>query len=93
MKVGICSFKMIMYEGGSLKEKRMIVRSLIQRIRSRYNVSISEVADHEKWKLATIGFCCISNEKQHVERTMQEVIRFAEADGRMELMDIETEIV
>ncbi len=93
MKVGICSFRMMMYERGSLKEKRMIVKSLTQRISSRYNVSIAEVADQEKWKMATIGFCCVSNDKLHVERTMQEVLRFIESDGRMELVDIETEIV
>lgn len=93
MRVGICSFRMIMYEGGSLKEKRMVVKSVTQRIKSRYNVSVAEVADHKQWRLATIGFSCVSNDKLHVERTIQEVLKFVESDGRMEIMDIETEIV
>ncbi|SFH53102.1 hypothetical protein SAMN05192551_101390 [Tindallia magadiensis] len=93
MKVGICTFNLMMYEGNSLKEKRMIVKSVIERIKSRYNVSIAEIADQDKWRLATIGFCCISNNKSHVEKTIQEVVRFLEKDGRMELMNIDMEVI
>ncbi|SDY24675.1 DUF503 domain-containing protein [Tindallia californiensis] len=93
MKVGICTFNIMMYEGSSLKEKRMIVKSVIERIKSRYNVSIAEIADQDKWRLATIGFCCISNNKRHVEKTIQEVLRFLEKDGRGELINIDMEVI
>ena len=91
--VGIGSFTLLLYEGVSLKEKRMVVKSLIQKIGSRYNVSIAEVGEHDKWQRSEIGFSCVSNERTHIEKMMQEIIRFAESDGRGEIMDIQTEIV
>ncbi len=91
--VGIGSFTLLLYEGVSLKEKRMVVKSLIQKISSRYNVSIAEVGEQEKWQRSEIGFSCVSNERGHIEKMMQEIIRFAESDGRGEVMDIQTEIV
>jgi uncharacterized protein len=91
--VGICSFTMYLHEGTSLKEKRMILKSLTQRIKSRYNVSIAEIGAQEKWQRSEIGISCVSNSRIHVEKTLQEVLRFAEADGRAEIMNIEKEII
>lgn len=91
--VGIGSFTLLLYEGVSLKEKRMVIKSLMQKISSRYNVSIAEVGEQEKWQLSEIGFSCVGNEKAHVEKMMQEIVRFAESDGRGEIINIQTEIV
>jgi uncharacterized protein len=93
LKVGICSFTLLLHEGASLKEKRMVVRSLTQKINSRYNVSIAEVGEQDKWQRAEIGFSCVSNNRRHVERMIQEVLRFVESDGRAEVMDIHQEIL
>ncbi len=93
MYVGIASFTLLLYEGASLKDKRMVVKSLIQKISSRYNVSIAETGEHDKWQRSEIGFSCVSNERRHVERMLQEIIRFAESDGRGEIMDIQQEIL
>ena len=91
--VGICSFEWMFYEGASLKDKRMIVKSLIQRLSSRYNVSVAEIGAHDKWQLAAIGFSCVGNERRHVERMLQEVLRFIESDGRGEVFNIQQEII
>ena len=91
--VGICSFTLLLYEGASLKEKRMVVKSLTQKISSRYNVSIAEIGEQDKWQRAEIAFSCVSNNRRHVERMIQEVLRFAESDGRAEVVDIQQEIL
>lgn len=91
--VGIGSFTLLLYEGCSLKDKRMVIKSLMQKISSRYNVSIAEVGNQDKWQRSEIGFSCVGNDKSHVERMMQEIIRFAEGDGRGEILDIQVEIV
>ena len=93
LNVGICSFTLLLYEGASLKEKRMVVKSLTQKISSRYNVSIAEIGEQDKWQRAEIGFSCVSNNRRHVERMIQEVLRFVESDGRVEVMDIQQEIL
>ena len=76
-----------------MKEKRMVVKSLTQKISSRYNVSIAEVGEMDKWQRAEIGFSCVSNDRKHLERMIQEILRFVEADGRGEVMNIQKEIV
>lgn len=93
MLVGTCRFTMILYEGTSLKEKRMIIKSLIQRMQSRYNVSVAETDGQDKWQRAEIGFACVSNNRRHVERMIQEILRFAESDGRGEIMNIQQEVI
>jgi uncharacterized protein len=93
LNVGICSFTLLLYEGASLKEKRMVIKSLTQKISSRYNVSIAEIGEQDKWQRSEIGFSCVSNNRRHVERMIQEVLRFVESDGRVEVMDIQQEIL
>ncbi|SMP39169.1 DUF503 domain-containing protein [Anoxynatronum buryatiense] len=91
--VGICSFDLLLHEGASLKEKRMIVQSLMKRVSSRYNVSVAEIDKQDKWQIAGIGFSCVGNDRRHVERMLQEILRFIEADGRGEVMNIEREMI
>jgi len=91
--VGLCSFTLILHEGASLKEKRMVIKSLVQKIRSRYNVSIAEVGEMEKWRRAEIGFSCVSNNRKHLEQMIQEILRFVELDGRGEIVSIERDII
>lgn len=93
MVIGICSFTFMLYEGASLKEKRMIIKSITHRMRSRFNVSVAEVGEQEKWQRAVIGFSCVSNDRQHAAKMIQEILRFVEADGRGEVMSINQEII
>jgi uncharacterized protein len=93
MLVGICSLKIVMYEPGSLKAKRQIIKSVIERVKSRFNVSIAEVGEQDKWQIAEIGFCCISNSKKHLDEVMNNVIKFIENDGRFDITNYEVEII
>jgi len=62
----------------SLKNKRSIVKSITQRIHNKYNVSIAEINNNEKWKNATIGISIIANEMLYIERKLSDVIHFIE---------------
>ncbi|MDR5658996.1 DUF503 domain-containing protein [Serpentinicella sp. ANB-PHB4] len=93
MLVGICNVTVRMYETNSLKSKRQIIKSLIERIKARYNVSIAEVGEQEKWQLAEIGFCCVSNTNKHADSMIQSVIKFIEQDGRVDITNCSTEII
>ena len=93
MLVGICELEFIMYDLGSLKEKRQIVKSVIDRIKSRYNVSIAEIGSQDKWQKGEIGFCCISNDRKHTDEMINKVINFIENDGRLDISKCNVEIV
>lgn len=77
----------------SLKEKRQIVKSIIGRIRSRYNVSIAEVDKQDIKRRAVIGMACVSNSNQPVDRQLDLILNFLEADGRFAVEDILKEIL
>ncbi len=93
MIIGACSVELLMYEPNSLKEKRHIIKSLIGRIQSRFNVSVAEVGDNEKWKSAVIGFACVTNTTKHANQMINNIIKFIEGDSRVEIVKWDIEIL
>ena len=87
-------FSLRIPESGSLKDKRQVVRSLAQRIRNKFQVSVAEVGDNDAWQIATIGVACVSNEALHCERVLDEIVRFVR-DSRLdaEVVDVESEVL
>lgn len=78
----------------TLKEKRMIVKSTVQRLRNRFNASVAEVEELDSPGLATIAAACLSNERSHAEEQAAAIIR-AVHEWRLdaEIIDIETETI
>ena len=62
----------------SLKNKRSIIKSIIQKVQNKYNVSISEIDNNEKWKSATIGISIISNKMSYIKKQLSDIIYFIE---------------
>ena len=61
----------------SLKEKRQVLRSLKDRLRAGYNVSVSELDSSDLWQRATVGVVSISGSRDYLEGLMQKVEREA----------------
>ncbi len=78
MVVGTCELIFQLPENHSLKGKRQVSRSLVQRIRSRFNVSVAEVADLDRWQTLAIGVTCATNDSRHANEVMSKVVDFAE---------------
>ena len=94
MHVGICTIQLRLPENGSLKGKRSVVRSLTARVWSRFNVSIAEVEDNEKWQLLTLGVCCVSNDAQHANEMLSRVVDYVLGmRGDVELLDYSLEVI
>ena len=94
MNVGVCKLKLRLPENLSLKGKRQILKSITSRVGSKFNVSVAEVDDHNLWQLATLGVCCVSNNKQHTNEVLSKVVNFI-VDGRfdIEILGYEIEIL
>lgn len=93
MLIGICTCEIFIYEANSLKEKRRIVKSIIEKSKNRFNISISEVGFNDKWQKALIGFAVVSNDKIIVEQTIESVIKFMSSYSEIEIIDIDREIL
>lgn len=91
MVVGVCRVILNINEAFSLKEKRQVVKSIVERVKSRFNASVAEVGFNDKWKNAIIGISCVSNEAGHTDSMMANIVNFIENDGRVELGDYSTE--
>jgi uncharacterized protein YlxP (DUF503 family) len=53
----------MIYDSRSLKDKRRVVRSIAQRLRNRFNVSVAEVADHGVYQRCTLQIASVSGER------------------------------
>lgn len=85
------SAKLTLYipHAASLKDKRQVRRSLIDRIRRRFNASVSEVETQDVHQTLTLGIAVVSGDSAHAQQMLDEIIRFAEENAEAELMAIE----
>ncbi len=71
----------------SLKEKRMIVKSLLQRTRNKFNVSIAEIEEQDYHQTIVIGIACVSSSRVQANTVLDEVMRFVEDSTEAEITD------
>lgn len=93
MIIGVLTVDLFLGEAGSLKDKRRVIKSIIDRVRSRFNVSVAEVGDHDVWQRSTIGVSFISCEQAHVHQVLAAVVRFIESQGTVYIASYNTELL
>jgi uncharacterized protein YlxP (DUF503 family) len=91
MIVGVMTANLHLQGIGSLKEKRSIVKSVIGRLQSRFNISISEVEHNDSKELATLGISIVGNDSSFIDSQFEAVTHFMRNDGRFYLGQIERE--
>jgi uncharacterized protein YlxP (DUF503 family) len=74
---------------GSLKQKRHVVKALTGAIRSKFNVSVAEVDHLDVWQRTPLAVASTGAEGYHVRKVMQQVERFVEAWGGVEVIEAE----
>jgi len=94
MNVGVARVSLRIPENMDLKGKRMVIKSIIGRVKSRFDVAVAEVDENDSWQSATVGICCISNDKRHSNEVLSKVVHFIEV-GRfdVEFLDYSIEII
>lgn len=91
MIVGIMTAHLSLQGVTSLKGKRSIVKSVIGRLKSRFNISISEV-DHQDSKVsAVVGIAIVSNDARFIDQQFDAILSFMRNDGRFFLGQVERE--
>jgi len=91
MNVGVCKIELRLPENQSLKGKRRVLKSITSRIRSKFNVSIAEVDEQDRWQLATIGICFVSNNSRYTNQVLSKVVDLI-VNGRFEIEVVNYEI-
>lgn len=73
MLVGLLSIELHLPEADSLKSKRIILRSLRDRIKNKFNVSIAEVDGNDIWQRSVLGVACVGNETKIINNVLNKV--------------------
>ena len=87
MVVGLLEIDLYLPECTSLKEKRGILKSLKDRVRSRFNVSIAETDNNDLWQRAQLGIAVITNHSYLANEVLSKVIKFIELERRVQLIN------
>ena len=93
MVVGILQLRIMIRDAQSLKDKRRIVKSLRDRIRNRFNVSVSEVDSLDRRQQATLGIALATNDRVFADQVLAKVVDLVRATPGAVLVDYETEIL
>jgi len=93
MIVGLLTFDLHLLESNSLKAKRITIKGLKDRIRNRFNVSVSEIDGHDLWQRSVIGIAYITNEKRMIDKTFEEIRRIIINTPSVEIMDSSIDIL
>jgi len=91
MIVGVMTTQLHMQGVASLKQKRSIVKSLIGRLKSRFNISIAEVDHNDNKTSAVIAMAIVSNDTRFINQQFDKIIDFMNKDGRFYLGQVERE--
>lgn len=92
MHIGVCTLHLRLLENSSLKGKRRIIKSIKDRVRSKFNVSIAEIGALDKWQWATLGIACVSNDAAFTNSVLSKIVDFVDEMHTAELVDYEIEI-
>ena len=93
MVVGIGKIKFRLFDTDSLKGKRKIVKSLIQRIRNNFNISVAETDFNNSHEWLELGFSITGNDSRVVNSKLDKVINFSDKLGLAMIVDTQIEII
>ena len=87
----VLSVKLSFYipQAGSLKDKRQVCRSLVDKTRQKFNASVAEVDTQDICQTLTIGVSVVSGNNSHAKRSLDEIVRFMEECADADLIGVE----
>ena len=92
MVVGILKIALHLHDNRSLKGKRKIVKSIVDRIKYKFNVSVAEVGSNDKWQRIELGVSTIGNDRRHIDASLNNIHAFVDSLYLAEIVDSKIEI-
>ena len=92
MVVAIARLTLIIPDNNSLKGKRKVVKSLVEKVRHRFEASVAEVGDHDLWQKARIGVALVGNDARLLNTVLDQITKFIENQHLAEIVDSHVEL-
>ncbi|MGD8388525.1 MAG: DUF503 domain-containing protein [Desulfobacteraceae bacterium] len=93
MVVGTLKIVLLVHDNRSLKGKRKIVRSMVDRVKNRFNVAVAEVGANDLWQRIELGVCTVGNDRRHVDASLTNVLSFLESLYLAEIVETDMEVL
>lgn len=93
MLVGLYQLELFIPQSGSLKSKRFVLKSLKDKIRSKFNVSVAEVDENERWQRAVLGIAMVCNERKFIDQVMNQIFNLVSEESEVEITNQQLEIL
>ncbi len=78
MNIGYCSLRFYLHGNNSLKGKRKVIRSIKDRLRNKFNVSVAEVGDQDVWQSIHLGIAAVKADAKYLDGLHKQVVNFVD---------------
>ena len=92
MVVGTMKIILHLHDNRSLKGKRKVVRSMVDKVKHKFNVSIAEVGSNDKWQRIELGVSAVGNDRRHIDTSLNNILSYMESLYLAEIVDSSLEI-
>ena len=93
MTIGLLTVELHIEEANSLKDKRQVLKSLLAHLRSEFNISATEVGDHDVWRTATVGVAVVATDGSYANQVLDKVLDHVESNLRVDVTRSEIEML
>ncbi len=92
MIVGTLSVRLLIREARSLKDKRQVIRSIKDRLKNKFNISIAEIGVLDNRQLGVLGMAMVSNESDHIRSSLSKIVEALRSHPVAELLEYDLEV-
>lgn len=93
MIIGLLKIDLHIHDSSSLKEKRMVTKSLKDKLRRQFNIAITETDNRDKWQVVNLGIATISTDTRYANQVLSGVVKFIEDLKEVEIIKYEIEMI
>jgi uncharacterized protein len=93
MVIGLLTVELYLPAVHSLKSKRQIIKSIVARVRNKFNVSISETGNNEIWQRASLSCCIVTNDSHFASQVLEKVMAHIEGNLDGEILEYKTSML
>jgi len=91
LRVAICVLELYIPGVNSLKAKRQVTKSLIQRLRNKFNVSIAEIGNQDLWQRVELGLAVVCYNGAGADSIMEKIFTFVEMENNVDIISSRVE--
>ncbi len=93
MFIGIIKIEIFISYAQSLKEKRQVIKKIVDNVRNKFSVSVAEVDKGDLWQRSTIGISLVSGDKRFLESLLDKIVYYIETNFDCTIIETDKEII